>query len=143
MSLRSERGTKSPLNMLKEGSVMPDSTASAREANKPSSVDYGPNKRGEDNYLHIQALPRAIERGKCTMRYGEETRERRQKQIFKHIISEIAAATPNPYTWKRPSVNCTVSYTHTHRASMQIYSLPLPIHPLPNTHTHCDTCNTI
>ena len=62
LSLRIEAGMKSPLNMLKEGSVLPDNAASAREANKPSSVDRGPNERGEDDCLRIQALPRARER---------------------------------------------------------------------------------
>ena len=33
------------------------------------------------------------------------------------------------------------SILHTHRASMQTYSLPLPIHP--STRTHYDTCSTL
>ena len=67
--------------MQKQGSVLPDNTASAHEANEPSSVDCGLNKRGEDDCLRIQALPRVIERGKCSTGHGEKTRERRQKQI--------------------------------------------------------------
>ena len=78
--------------MLKEGSVLPNNTASARKANESSFVDRSPNERGED-YLRIQALPRAIERGKCSTGYKEETREQRQKQM-----SEIVAAAPTPYT---------------------------------------------
>ena len=111
--------------------MLPNNTASAHKANEPSFVDRSPNESGEDDCLRIQALPRAIERGKCSTGYKEETREQRQKQML-----EIAAAAPTPYTWKalQSTAQCP---THTHRASMQTYSLPLPAHPPPNT------CSTI
>ena len=66
----------------------------------------------------------------CATGYGE-TKERRQKQLFRvHIISEIVAAAPAPYTCKHPSIDYSVLYTHT---------VTLPIHPPPNTHTYTDT----
>ena len=39
----------SPLNVLSEGSVLNDNTASSHKSNKPSSMDCGPNEREEDN----------------------------------------------------------------------------------------------
>ena len=39
----------SPLNVLKEGSVLNDNTASSHKFNKPSSMDFGPNEREKDN----------------------------------------------------------------------------------------------
>ena len=46
LSLRIETGTKSPLNMLKEGAVVPGSTVRAYKASEASSMDRGLNKRG-------------------------------------------------------------------------------------------------
>ena len=103
--------------MLKEGSVLSDNTASAPEANE-SSVDSSPNEREVDYCPHIQALLRAIERGKCATGCGEETRERRQKQTFVYVISEIVAAAPKLHALAS-SLKLTVQcLTNTERASM-------------------------
>ena len=118
--------------MLKEGSVLPDNTASAHEANKPSSVDCGPNERGEDDCPRIQALPRVIETGHCATGYGEEAREWRQKQIFcVYNIRKCGCCSNCIYL--QASFSWLHSVLHAHTASMQTYSLPLPIHSSPNT----------
>ena len=62
--------------------MLPKNPVSARAANKTSSMDHGLNEKEEDKYARTKALPRAIERGTCATGNGDETRERRQKQIF-------------------------------------------------------------
>ena len=126
-----------PLNMLTKGSVLTDNTASAHEANELSSRDRGLTERREDDYSRTQALPRAIERGNCTIGYGNEMRERRPMQIFHVKMSEVMAAAPTPCICKRPSVDYTVSYTYTHKKhAIHTYSLPPPP---PQTHTYTET----
>ena len=83
LSLTIEAGTKSPLNTLQEGSVLPGNTASARKTNEPSFVDHGLNERREDDCLRIQALPReGIALKEESVQQGTGKRqERKQKQI--------------------------------------------------------------
>ena len=69
--------------------------------------------------------------------HGNEKREKTEASIL-CTTSEIMAATPNPYTCKQPSVDCTVSYTCTHsqHANIRIYSLPDPPSFSKHMHTH-------
>ena len=120
--------------MLKEGSVLPDNTASAHKANEPFSMECEVNERGEGDYSCTQALPIVIEGGNCATGYGDEMREQREKQIFHEIISDIVTAAPIAYTCKRPLVNCTVLHIHTQQAYIHTVCLP-PSLP-PNTHTY-------